>query len=229
MYLLAAANLVPGTFGTFTAETTSLASTFATGSIVLENKLNGESNCVSNDDDDPETGNGQEVTDTNARDCPAMFTVTTDSPGGSSNRKVRLENLGTLDASSLTLHWTGPGACTTTDAVTETYHGTGNLCGDLRFYVQEFADEATWDANDRTGGTCWYGDTTLPNDCGFLNTLDLAHFSATHPSATPLSITGGLPSGGVRFFRVYLSLRGGVGNTMQGRQVDFGLTWTLSQ
>src|SRR5207248_9721023 len=101
------------TVATFTAETKNPTNKFATGTLVLSNKVNTGTLCLS-------TGGGS--TDTNANAACDSLLVGTLQPGQSGSTNLTLKNEGSINASALTVY---SGACTNTDATGETYHGTG--------------------------------------------------------------------------------------------------------
>ena len=103
-----------GTFATFTAQTTNPSNTFANGTLVLSNKVDAGTACLS-------TGGGN--TDSNANGgCDTAFTLAVKAPGDSSTADLTLQNMGSLAASALKVF---SGSCTDADAAGENYHGTG--------------------------------------------------------------------------------------------------------
>jgi hypothetical protein len=213
-----------GTFASFTAVTGNGAS-FATGSLVLTNKRNNATACAST---------SAAVTDVNDTNCDVLFTLLAQD-GGSSNVRVTIKNEGSVDASSLTLHWAnGTSPCVTVDEPTEQYHGTGDLCGILRLQVQEYPSAATQSGNDRgldpvTGesSACWFGGGAGTDTCSFNNSQVMSTFSAYTGVGGDSIDMGPIAAGDTRYYRIYINVPAGkLTNAMQGRMVDFGFTWT---
>jgi predicted ribosomally synthesized peptide with SipW-like signal peptide len=211
-----------GTFASFSATVANGAS-FNTGSMVLSNlKGNNTANtCFS-------TAGG--ATDVNANDCDALFTLTAQD-GGTSNVQITVTNEGTVDASSLTLHWAdGETPCTTVDAPAEKFHGSGDLCGVIRLQVQEYPSDLEQNDNDRTNGHCWFGGSAGTASCTNNNNQDLAAFSLLDGTGGDVIDLGPLAAGETRWYRVYLNVPAGqLTNAMMGRMVEWGFTWSLAQ
>jgi hypothetical protein len=137
-----------GTFATFNASTTNAGSTFATGTLVLSNKVNSTTTCLS-------TGAGTN-TDTNANSagCGTLFATTVSKPGDTATVDLDLQGVGTLSATKLQLF--AASLCATTQNTAATpYTGTGDLCEQTQITVQESTSAA-----NRTAGTasrCWFG------------------------------------------------------------------------
>jgi hypothetical protein len=210
----------PGTFASFTAAVANGAS-FNTGSLVLSNQRGNATACLS-------TGAG--TTDANTNDCDTLFTLVLQD-GGSANVQLTVANAGSIDASSLTLHWSdGTTPCATTDDPAALYHGTGDLCGIIRLQVQEYPSDADQNSNTRTNGTCWFGGGAGTNACSFNNSQDLAAFSLLDGDGGDVIDMGSFAAGATRWFRVYLNVPAGqLTNAMMGRLVEFGFTWSLAQ
>lgn len=209
-----------GTFASFSAVTANGAS-FRTGSLVLSNKKNKATACLS-------TNAGS--TDVNANDCDVLFNLLAQD-GGTSNVRITVANEGSLDASSLRLYWSnGAAPCATVDEPSETYHGTGDLCGTMRLQVQEYPDATAQSGNDRTNGYCWYGGNQGTNACTNNNNKDLAAFSLLDGTGANAIDMGAIASGATRYYRIYVNVPAGqLTNAMQGRRVDFGFTWKAVQ
>src|SRR3954468_19841951 len=115
-----------GTFATFTAQTTNPSNTFANGTLVPSNRVNGGAVCLS-------TGGGD--TDVNANgSCSTAFNLAVKKPGDSGTTDIILENAGSLAASALKVY---SASCTDANAAGETYHGTGLPCGIVQIYIQQ--------------------------------------------------------------------------------------------
>ncbi|MBW8825116.1 MAG: hypothetical protein JF603_02030 [Acidobacteria bacterium] len=210
-----ALNMTEGTFASFTADTAN-AGTFATGSLVLSNQVESATTCLS-------TAGG--TTDANANACDALYSLNARKPGQSANVDVTLINEGNIDGSSLQLSWATP-PCTTADAASTIFHGAGDLCPQMRIYVQQYTSDANRSTNTRTGGTCWYGGGSATS-CSFNAAKTLADL-ATHDDSAPIDL-GPTVTGEQRFLRVYVQLPGTAGNDVQGRTVDVPLRWQLLQ
>jgi hypothetical protein len=133
-----------GTFATFNASTTNAGSTFATGTLVLSNKVNSATTCLS-------TGAGS-TTDTNANSagCGTLFTTIVSKPNDTATVDLDLQGVGTLSASKLSLF--AASLCASTQNLVATpYTGTGDLCEQTQLTVQETL------ANHSTAQRCWYG------------------------------------------------------------------------
>ena len=209
-----------GTFATFDATTTNAGNTFATGTIVLQNAV-AAGTCLS-------TGGGTTDTNVNAL-CDKVFNATVKKPGDIGSGHVTLQNEGSLAATTLTLT---KSLCTDGDAVGETYHGTGSVCGALNFYVQE------WNDNFVTPSKCWYGGGTATTcDPTFATSpATLAGFGispvdiSVGPNATAFTANGGAAD--TRWFTIGVELPNtntAVDNTFQGRQALLSLAWEESQ
>lgn len=218
LYVIGAANTVPGSFASFSATTDNAGATFASGTLVLSNTVNAQGACLS-------TGGG--TTDSNANTgCDAFFDLAVRKPGDVATVQLTLENAGSLDASNLAFGWSGAN-CTSTNAIGESYFGTGNLCAQIILYVQEYADAAAMAADDRTGGTCWYGDQTDPTSCALIDTKTLADFDQ-YKNAALIDI-GAMPANDQRFFGITMQMRTLATNVVQGRATTATFTWLLEQ
>src|SRR5207248_6758151 len=83
------------TIASFTAETTNPTNKFATGTLVLSNKVNSNTACLST---------AGASTDTNANSgCDTLFNLTVKKPGDSGSANLTLKNDGSLAASALKL------------------------------------------------------------------------------------------------------------------------------
>lgn len=203
-----------GTFASFSASTTNSGS-FATGTLVLSNQKDANTVCMS-------TTAG--ITDVNDNaGCDAAYALTLARPGDIATVNITLKNEGSLDATDLKAFVST--ACATTDEGTETYHGTGDLCANLRFYIQGFT------TSGRTVVTsCYYGATTVANTCDFTDgAKTLAAYGTAYPNAGTTLSMGALTTGTTRYLTIGLSLPSAAGNTLQGRKAAFGLKWQIVQ
>jgi hypothetical protein len=204
-----------GTFATFTAQTTNPDNTFANGTLVLSNTVDGGMACLS-------TGGGN--TDSNANGaCDTMFDLAVRAPGDSSTADLVLENVGSLAASALKVF---SGSCTDSDAADEDFHGTGSPCGAVQIYIQQYSDNFT------TESACLYGGAT-GNVCDFSDTnKTLTSFVTDHPN-----LAGGLAAGALEesggadttWIRIGVQLPSTAGNNMQGRAAALAFNWHITQ
>lgn len=205
-----------GTFASFAAQTSNTGSGFSSGTLVLSNTKQGGAACLS-------TAGGS--TDTNANGaCDALINLSVKKPGDSGTANLSLKNEGSIAGSGLTLF--APG-CTNADAAAERYHGTGDLCGKLQLYVQEYAD-----AGFTTPSACRYGGSAdAGKTCDFSDaTKTIGAFATAYGSSTTgLAVEGGLPAGGTRHFKVGLRLPTDADNSFQGRQAAADFTWAIQQ
>jgi predicted ribosomally synthesized peptide with SipW-like signal peptide len=209
---VAAAVAGGGTFATFNAQTTNPGNTFATGTLVMSNKVNALTACLS-------TGAGT-TTDTNSFNCDTAFNLTAKKPGDSGTANITIKNEGSIAATALKLF---SAACTNADAAGETYHGTGSTCGSVQFYVQQYSDAFT------TVSSCLYGGTTVANTCDFSNaSKTLADFVSNYPNAGGGLGAGALASGSSSYFTIGVKMPLTADNTVQGRKASIDLTWFMS-
>jgi hypothetical protein len=196
----------------FTAETTNPTNKFATGTLVLSNKVNSGTVCLS-------TGGGS--TDTNANGACDSLLVGTLQPGQSGSTDLTLKNEGSIAASALTVY---SGACTNADATGETYHGTGSPCGQLQLTIQRYSD-----AGRTTPSECVYGGGTATT-CAFSSGKTFTDFVTNYGSAgTAKTIGSGLTSGTTAYFTIAVQMPSAAGNSYQGRAATIDLTWHLDQ
>ncbi|HEY7208044.1 MAG TPA: hypothetical protein VH416_07360 [Gaiellaceae bacterium] len=209
-----AAALGIASFATFNAQTNNPNSIFSAGTIVLSNTKQGGSACLS-------TGGGNTNTNVNAA-CDQLLNLTVKKPGDSGTANVTLKNVGSLNASIFKLFST---ACTATDAGSETYHGTGNPCGTVQLYVQQWSDAAF-----TTPSGCLYGGAT-GNTCNFTDTTKTlsAFQTAYNTSTNGLSIGSGLNAGSSAYITIGVQLPSSADNTFQGRQAAMDFDWYIAQ
>jgi hypothetical protein len=205
-----------GTFATFTAQTTNPANIFANGTLVLSNTVNTGSACLS-------TGGGNTDVNDNGS-CSVAFNLSVQKPGDSDTENLTLKNVGSLAATVLSTF----GTCTDGNSANETYHGTGNPCSEVQFYIQQYSDSAR-----TTPSACLYGGTTVANTCDFSDTNQtLRGFATTYPnvgsgqSAGPLAAAGGADT---KWFTIGVKLPSTADNTFQGRAATLALSWHITQ
>ena len=202
-----------GTFATFTAQTSN-PTTFASGTLVLSNTVDGGTACLS-------TGGGN--TNTNEGSCDAAYDLSVKAPGDSSTADITLENMGSLAASALKVF---SASCTNADAADEDYHGTGLPCGIVQIYIQQYSDAFS------TPSACLYGGASGAT-CDFSDTSKtLSAFVTAHPN-----VAGGLSAGSMganggadtKWIRVGVKLPSTADNTYQGRSASLALNWHITQ
>jgi hypothetical protein len=205
-----------GTFATFTAQTTNPGNTFANGTLVLSNTVNSGSACLS-------TGGGN--TDVNANgSCDVAFDLSVQKPGDSDTEDLTLQNVGSLAASVLNTF----GTCTDGNSAGETYHGTGNPCSEVQFYIQQYSDSGR-----TTPSACLYGGAVVANTCDFSDTNATLHDFVT----TYHDVASGLPAGPLAhlggadttWFTIGVQLPSTADNTFQGRAATLALNWHITQ
>jgi hypothetical protein len=203
-----------GTFASFSASTTNETSTFATGTLTLSNTVEGGESgtaCLSS------TGG---VDDNANADCDVLFDDTDNLEPGSDpfTARLTLENTGTLDAETLNYAMS---TCDPDDAAGTTVHGTGNPCGAIELYIQEYTD----DDFTTTTGACVFPAGALDCATDFSGGSDLL----TNVPSSGTEIAGGLTSTDARYFEIGARFSPDAENDMQGRQADFAFTWSLAQ
>ena len=209
---VAAAFVTLSGFATFNAEATNLGNAFGYGTLVLSDTARSGVVCLS-------TGGG--ATDENVNPgCDRLLDLATAKPGDSAVARLTLTNAGSLEASQFELF--AP-ACTS--AVTESYSGTGDACGTLRFYVQRWTD-----ASFTTPAACLYGGSSGAA-CTFGDaTKTLGAFAAGYSSPEEaLAIDGGLSARASVYITVGVELPSSAGNAYQGRGAALDLDWFLAQ
>jgi hypothetical protein len=198
-----------GTFASFSASTTNQTSTFATGTLVLTNKVASGSVCSS------ATGG----VDTNANaGCDVIFSGLTNLKPGSTpaTADLTIANGGTLTPSALQYALTG---CTPDDASGTSVHGSGDPCTAVEVYIQEYDSGFAAPTN-----SCVFpANGSTPCNTSFSAASD----ALSNLSTSATTITGGLATS--RYFRIGVQLGSSAGNSMQGRKADFSFTWSIVQ
>jgi predicted ribosomally synthesized peptide with SipW-like signal peptide len=212
-----------GTFASFNAETTNAGNTFATGTLLLSNKVTTGTACYSNE----ASGNANGA-------CSAVINVSTMTPGNSTNSYLTIKNEGTLDTGNLKLFIpaTQTGSLSCLNTTTGTFPGTdalahtGDVCANVKFSVEEDAT-ANGTATDCVVGTAVNPGTD--DSCDPTQGDSFATFYGAHnTSANALSLGSGLTAGSSKFYKIYVYLPD-EDNTFQGRSATFSLTWHVDQ
>lgn len=173
--------------------------------VVLSNKVGAGPVCLSS------SGAG------NSNTCDPLFQTIIRAPGNTATADVTLANTGTTDAQTFNLY---AASCSSSDAPSETYHGSGNICGSLQMTVQEYSDPALTAPlacryGGSTGATCDFSDAAAT----------VSAFAAAHHDPVSGLDLGALPTGAPRYFRVQVRLLPSAGNPVQGRGAVFDLAW----
>jgi len=218
-----------GTFASFNAEVTNAGNTFATGTLILSNKVNTLTTCYSNE---------AATNDNINANCSQLIAASNEKTGVSVNNYVTIKNEGTLAATDVKLFvpadQTGSVSCY--NHLTGTFPGsdalahTGNVCTHLLFSVEE--DSAQNDSTTATScvvGTA-IGSGPHPNECDPTNGVNFSTFYGAHNTATNgLGLTGsGLAAGATHYYTVYVYLPD-ENNTYQGMTGAFDLSWHIDQ
>jgi hypothetical protein len=205
-----------GTFATFTAQTSNPTNTFANGTLVLSNKVNAGTACLS-------TNGG--TTDVNVNTCSTAFNLAVKAPGDSGTTNLTLKNMGSLAASALKAF---SGSCTDSDAAGENYHGTGSPCAKIQLYIQQYSDSGF-----STPSACLYGGAVVANTCDFSDAAQtLATFVDDHTDLSEGLSAGGLAAAGgadTTWIKIGVKLPSNADNTYQGRAASLALNWHITQ
>jgi hypothetical protein len=218
---LAAAGAGAGAFASFSAETTNANNAFATGTLLLSDTVGTGTTCFSYNG----TNNSASCT---ASDQQLVGATTLNAPGQTQYANVTLTAAGTIDASALKIY--GQAACSDGDGTDTHITGTGSLCGNVQWFVQEDTDNTF--STPVTSG-CLYGHAS-GDACDFGGAFPLSTFFGNGAgghvgSANAVTLPGTLTSGQSRYFRVGFSLPASADNTFQNRTAAFSLTWHIDQ
>ncbi|HET6810439.1 MAG TPA: hypothetical protein VFH50_05455 [Acidimicrobiales bacterium] len=218
---LAAAGAGAGAFASFSAETTNSNNVFATGTLILSDTVGSGTTCFSYNG----TNNSASCS---ASDQQLVASATLNKPGQTQYADVTLTGAGTIDASALKIY--GPAVCSDGNGTDTHVTGTGSLCGNVQWFVEEDTDN-TFSTPVSSG--CLYGHAN-GNGCDFAGTYPLSTFFGSGAgghvgSANALTLPGTLASGTSRYFRVGFNLPASADNTFQNRTASFALTWHADQ
>jgi hypothetical protein len=206
MIVAGLATLTASTISNFNATIINSSNTFQSGTLVLK-ESQGATTCLS-------TGSGV-VTDTNNATCTAdnLGGATGQKPGGAPvSQTVTLKDDGTIDGASFMLWSAG---CASSDAGSETYHGTGDLCTvtDLTIY-------------DSTHSTCLYPQTS--GACTLTVGKTLSDFATAHSGSGSAVVITPLTAGSTTTFVFTAQLEATAPNSVQGRVATIDFHWYLS-
>jgi hypothetical protein len=203
-----AIGLIATSAADFNAQTDNV-NTFASGTLVLSDARTGGTTCLS-------TGGATTDTNSNASGCDDLIAATIQKPGGAAaTRVVTVRNVGTLAASSF--HLFANTACVSSNAIPETYHGTGDICTAVALTI-----------HDDTNNWCYYP-TNATGACIIAGASTLATFSTAYPNdIAPLVLSTTALSGGIAF-TIGTQLVSTATNPMQGRAASIDLGWKIAQ
>lgn len=214
MVLAAVGTLASGTLASFNATTTNAGNTFQTGTLALSDNVAAQT-CLSYGALDAQS---QFSNNNSNGTCNTVAFAAAAKPGDpAATANFTLKNVGSLAGATMKV---AGSACATTNNA-ESFHGAGDLCGQLAFAVQEMTD-ATFATNKQ----CLYPNTNL-GACGATNTITAFQTASPVSSATGLAKAGA--AGDTRYFQVQIQLPAASGNQFQGRVATFTLTWELDQ
>jgi hypothetical protein len=201
-----------GTFALLSSQESNAGSHVASGTLTFDNTVNTGTACFS-------YGGPSSPGNVNTA-CQALLTsATLNYPGVAITPvKVTITNDGSLDAADLSVYMPSCAAGTTPGAPSP---GGANPCaaGGALFYIQETTSTGTATA-------CRY--PSGPVTCAFAaNTLQL-FFTNANSTTSALDLGAGPAHGQARYFLIGMELPSTAGNTLQGEEAVFGLTWHLS-
>ena len=208
LLVVGAVGLIATSVADFNAQTNN-AGTFSSGTIVLSNARTGGTTCLS-------TGGGSTDTNSNSIGCDDLIAATIQKPGGpTTTRIVTVRNVGSIAAS--TFHLFANTLCVSTDALAETYHGTGDVCTAIALTI-----------HDDTNNWCYYP-TNATGACALAPASTLATFGTLYPSdTTPLTLSTTALSSGIAF-SISTQMSSTATNSMQGRAGTIGFGWKIAQ
>jgi hypothetical protein len=209
-----------GTFATFTAQTTN-GSSFASGTLVLSNKVGSGSACLST---------GGLTTDSNVNgSCDAAFNLSVKAPGDSGGANLTLVNKGSLPASALKVF--SSGGCTDADAAGENYHGTGSICGVIQVTIQKYTSNTF--ATPAASGCLYGGSSDGGTTCDWTDgNKTLTDFVTNHSAWASGVSAGALAAAGgsdTAYVRVSVQFPSTAGNQYQGRSASTAFDWQIQQ
>ena len=214
MVMASVGTLASGTLASFNATTTNAGNTFQTGTLALSDNVAAQT-CLSYGTLDAQS---QFSNNNSNGSCNTVAFAAAAKPGDpAATANFTLKNVGSL--AGATIKVAGSGCASTNNA--ESFHGAGDLCGQLAFAVQEMTD-ATFATNKQ----CLYPNTNL-GACGATNTITAFQTASPVSSATGLAKAGA--AGDTRYFQVQIQLPSASGNQFQGRVATFTITWELDQ
>jgi hypothetical protein len=212
-----------GTFASFNAEVMNAGNTFATGTLILSDKVQTGTACYSNEG----------VNNVNAN-CTVLLNTANLKTASSESNYLTIKNEGTLTSTDLKLFipqdQTGSVSCA--NATTGTFPGTDNLahtgdvCGNLLISVEEDATAGGTATSCVVGTEIGGGNHACDPTAGD----SFATFYAAHnTAANGLALTGGnLAPNATHYYTVYMYLPD-EDNTFQGRTASFDLSWHIDQ
>ena len=217
-----------GTFASFNAEVTNAGNTFATGTLILSDKVTTGTACYSN----------EAANNANAG-CAVLLSTANLKTDSSENSYLTIKNEGTLASSNvkvfIPITQTG-NTLSCANATTGTFPGsdallhTGDVCAQLKISIEE--DSTANDSNTAT--TCLVGTEVGgvgadQHSCDPTGGDNFATWYGLHNTAANAFDTGEtLAAAGQRFYKVYMYLPD-ENNTFQGRTATFDISWHVDQ
>ena len=136
MVSLAGSAFGAGTFASFSATTTNAGSSFASGTLILNDNSPTQAACLSTTSGAGGTPTQAQV-DANVGSCSAAFTLATRKPGDSSTATIILSNTGSTDSSTGGTNVVVYGSAACADTLSGSVNGSGSMCGAVQTYIQE--------------------------------------------------------------------------------------------
>jgi hypothetical protein len=212
-----AAGGVGGTFATFNATTTN-SSSIQTGTLVLSNKVNIGTACLSY--------TTATISAANSNACDVLWNLSGSSalPGATATANLTLLNQGNLNPSSFKLF--ANGSCADA-ASNDTFgnHGAGLLCNQVQVAVYQTNSAFT------TLTSCVYGVAAAGspiNNCSWDSAHTLGDIGTNHQSGSAFALTN-LSGNTAEYFVIAISLPASTDNTFQGRSAALQLNWQIVQ
>jgi len=209
-----------GTFASFSAEVTNPGNTFAAGTLFLHD-TNGSTTCTSESATAGPNFNVNPGDGTNGNQCATLFNA--DLAGGVQTAQLALQNAGSLPSTDLKFKVSnctvGTNQSQTGSTVT---FGAAPTCGNLDITIQETDSDYT------TNIWCAYGPATTQPDCDTPNnTVTLNAASSFVNLKTTSGNDATLAANQTRYYVISIKPDVANDNTLQNRQVTFGLTWHI--
>jgi hypothetical protein len=208
---------VGGTFATFNATTTNNSS-IQTGTLVLSNKVNAGTACLSY--------TTATISAANSNACDVLWNLSGASalPGATATANVTVLNQGNLNPSSFKLF--ASGSCAdAASADTFGNKGAGLLCSQVQVAVYQTNSAFT------TLTSCVYGVAAAGspiNNCSWDSAHTLGDIGTNHQSAGAFTLTN-LSGNTPEYFVIAISLPASTDNTFQGRSAALQLNWQIVQ
>lgn len=210
---------VSGTYAVLSGEETNAGSTIASGTLTLDNKVNGGTACSSFGSGSSNNVNGG---------CTALVPSTPlRYPGDTVTAQVEIKDTGSLGASALSLFM--PTCTASVSSGGTAFANGGNPCASitenavgvgLQLTVQETS--SAW-----TPTKCWYPVQAAGTCTASPNSLGIFASAFTSTSLS-LNLSPGPAAGASRYFTIGVTLPTNASDTLQAEQASFDLTWQAS-